>query len=200
MLSINPRQDLFKFRFPDTFFNASILAKYDSFLKQYPSVITDMKTLVNEAILEVSLPELSYTPLEQQTPKKQSNNPAISVSPNYSRGNENVQNVVQKTFTVSVRHTEAYLTYFCLLEHFYNAYDFQNTNKKNFGTFPVQTLTAEGYATMTINFEKVLFTGLSGLPLSYANTDRSFQTFDCTFFFSTFNTTITLPELNLKQS
>lgn len=190
---LNPRQDLFSVFLTDQFFEDSIISKYNDFLKQYPYTIDNMSDVINESIQEIELPAFGYQPIEQNSTS------GYSALLNYLRPNENIQNLFEKTFTISFRHTEGYLTYFCMLEHFFQFYDFTTgQSKKDLGTLPLQTLLPDGQIVSTINFERVLLTGISGLPLSYSNEDRSFRTFDLTFQYSTLSTSFNVPERKLS--
>lgn len=193
MLSNNPRQDLFVFRIPSNFFDKDIVSKYDALLNQYDMTLGSIADVVNESIQAVTFPGFEFTPIEQAQQRD-----GYSSSTEYFRQNENIQQIVQKTVTVTFRHVSGYLTYFCLLEHYFQAYSFK-TDKKNFGTWPVQILDMQGNIIYTLNMKRMLFTGISDLALSYTNTDRSFLSFECTFYYSEFDTVFSLPELNLKS-
>lgn len=186
---LNPRQDLFKFFFPSTVFDDKIIDKYNDFLNQYPYTIDNIVDVINESIQEIELPQFGYQPIEQLS----GGNPPQNW---YHRSNENIQNLIEKTFTVSMRHGEGYLTYFCMLEHFFKYYSF-GEKTPDLGNFPIQTLLADGQIVTTVVFEDVLFTGISGLPLSYSNEDRTFKNFDLTFQYSKLHTTFSIPHRKL---
>jgi hypothetical protein len=191
---LNPRQDLFKFRFPSTVVKPKIYEKYNAYLAQVPRVQDDIVAALNESIQGLTLPGVGYTPITQTATRA----PGYVKSAQNIISSESVQALMDKTITITIRHTEAYLTYFLMLEVFYDAYDFTTPMKsRTFGTFPVQTLNLAGNPIYTILFKDILFTSISELSLSYTQTDRSFQTFDCTFMFSTFDTTFEIPSLKL---
>lgn len=193
MLSNNPRQDLFVFRIQPEFFDADIVKKYDALLRQYDMTFDTIESVINESIQGVTFPGFEFTPIEQVQQRND-----YSSSPEYFRQNENIQSIVQKTITVTFRHVNGYLSYFCLLEHFFKLYSFPET-KRHLGTWPIQILDLYGNVVYTLNMKRMLFTGISDLALSYTNTDRSFISFECTFYYSEFDTVFSLPELNLKS-
>jgi len=190
MLITNPRQDLFAFNFPSTFFDTEILAKYDKLVQYYNIPYRNMKDVINASIMNISTPAFEYTPIEQIQ------NAGSTAYNQYKRSNENIQNLIQKTFTVSIKHVSGYLTYYCMLEHYFKFYSRQS-DKRNLGTFPMQTLDELGNTICTIKHNRVLFTGITGLDLAYSNSDRSFISFDCSFYYSDFDTSITIPEPKL---
>lgn len=177
--------------------SADISKKYNDYLRQYPYVQTSMIDVLNESIQSLSLPAFGYNSinyLQTRQPGSYSSTAENVIS------NENPQNLAEKTFTISIRHCDAYLTYFAMLEIFFNAYDFANKNTKHFGTFVIETLSATGHVIYQLELQRVIFTGISELQLSYAQTDRTFQTFDCTFMYSEFSTAIAIPQLKLTNS
>lgn len=193
MLSINPRNDLFRFYFPENFFRPSIINKYTRFLKQEYYYFDDFQDVINESIKELVFPSVQYTPQEQIQSGTSGNNSANNI---YYRTPENIQRLQEKTVEVTLRHTDGYITYFCLLEHFYFYFNPEN-NKERIGNMSLQTLSSDGYVMTTLYFKNCIFTGISELPLSYANQDRPESTFTITFYFNLFDTTFSLPKKDI---
>lgn len=193
MATLNPRQDLFRYSLPQQFFDKDIIAKYNAYLARFDYEYDSIDDFVNESIQSITLPSFEYTPIEQQSKG------GISAFPVYKPNPQNIQNLPSKTLTVTFRHSDAYITYWLMLEHFFKRYDANEYKHAHFGSMSVQTLSSLGHIVSTMTFEQSLFTGMSELPLSYSNQDRAFDTFTCTFYYSSFNTSFSIPELNLKS-
>lgn len=194
---LNPRSDLFIFQFPSNFVQPSIAEKYNTYLKQFPRVQDTIIDVLNENIQGITMPSFQYDPIQQNKIR----NPGYVGSQESYVSNESVQNVIDKTFTVTIRHIDGYLSYFAMLEVFFGAYNFteQTPNSGHFGTFNVRTLSVDGYAMYTFKMHRMIMSGLDQLSLTFGKMDRSFQTFDVTFRYSEFDTEFTIPDLNTIQ-
>lgn len=193
-LSPNPRSDLFEFNFPDTFLQAKDekgnkpIDKYNEFLNAWPQVLPDFGEVINESIQGISLPVFGYSPISQDHLRN-----SYSTSEQFYKANTHAQNLVQdKTFTVSLRHNEAYLSYFLLLELYF--LHFCDNDHINLGTWNVSTMTGDGVVVYNVKYKDVLFLGMAGLDLSYVDESSNFLSFDLAFGYSSFSTSFNLPE------
>lgn len=184
----DPRSDLFRVYLPTEFLVPDILAKYDEYLKKHPQIMSSMEDILYESIVEVQMPSIGYNPLESQA-----HNTPYSTSTIHHMDSKT--SALDRSFTISFRHTEAYLTYFCLLEHYVHHF---NSEKTSIGTFALQTTLSTGEPIYTVNYTNVLMIGMPELELSYSNSDRSFGTFSVTFYFSSFYSSFELPKLSNK--
>lgn len=194
MLSNNPRIDKFLLIFSDDFFIPEIINKYDQILKQLNYPLLSIKDMIKESIKNVETPEFAYTPIEQIVQDgNYSGFPDAKVSPMSEQ-----QLSESKTIDVTFRHSDGFLTYWCLLEHFYARYAMGPNNKRGpFSSLILQTYSQKGFPSARIYYEQMLFKKIPAILFDYSSPDRNILEFTCSFHYNTFSTSIMLPELNI---
>lgn len=198
MFSPNPRSDAFNVIIPDTFFIDSIIAKYDKFLKQKPYVLFEgIKSMLVESIQSIELPEFGFDPLEQN--RIDNNNAGYNI-PQASK--DSFQKLTEKKIDITFRHTDGFMTYFLMMEHFFKRYEMgpgTNEFRQPFGDIIFETQLAAGPTLCRIYLKKCMLTRVPSLGLTYATPSRDMSTFTCSFAYSDFSTTFEMPELNIKS-
>lgn len=198
MFSNNPRKDLFEVLFPDTFFINHITEKYNNYLKQKRYPLDDMVSVLNESIQGFDSPQFGHQLVEQQSHDANGNvgitnqqTPAISA-----------QNVTEKSFDVSFRHVDGYITYFYLLELYFTRFQFGEGAKYRgqFGTCLLKLKRPDGDPMYTVKYKKCSLISIPPLSLGYNTPSRDFLDFTCTFGWSEFDTALHIPDLNLKKT
>ncbi len=190
-LSPNPRSDQFEINIPYSFFKEEIISKYDKLLNLHPQVFTSFADIVNESVQEFEMPLFGYQPITQENLRND-----FSTSPQYYRSNANAQNLSDKLFTIRLRHSDGYLTYFLMLEHFFAYYN--DVDQMYAGNWNLQTFLSSGSEVFTLNFTNVLFIGISKQNFTYAGQESTFQNFELVFGYSKFDTEFDLPDITNK--
>lgn len=194
MFSQNPRADQFKIIFPDDFYIKEITDKYDDLLNQKPYIFNNINSLLEESIRTFDTPEFGYNLIEQL----ESNGDGVSRI-HQQVPKESEQKLAEKTFSITFRHCDGFLTYFMMLEHFFSRYKLgTNPNRKNFGPIIIEINLPNGLAVCRIKLRRVNLIGVPSLSLDYASTARDQSTFTCTFGYDLFETTFELPTAKLK--
>jgi hypothetical protein len=196
MFSQNPRPDAFRLTIPDTFFIPEICNKYNQLLKQYPYVLKTIDAMLIESIQSIDSPAFGFTAISQNT--IDSNNAGYD---GFQTPKESFQKLTEKTFSVTFRHTNGFMTYFLMLEHFFKRYEMgQGSSRKPFGSMYLETLMpTPGQVLCRIRFDKCILVGIDNLSLTYSGLNRDASTYTCTFAYSEFSTSFELPQLKLKQ-
>lgn len=194
MFSHNPRPDYFRFIMSDEFFLADICSKYNDMLKQKPGVLQTIDQLLIESIQSIDSPEFGFTAAGQGIIDAN-----FAGYDNFQAPKESIQKLTEKTFSVTFRHTDGYMTYFLMLEHFFKRYQMgAGANRKHFGTCILETLMPNYYPICRVRYNRCILVGVDGLSLTYSGLNRDASTFTCTFAYSEFSTSFDIPELKLK--
>lgn len=184
---LNARNNLFTFNFPRTLIPDTISNKYKTYLNRIPgNLIEEPIDYLNYSIQSVNLPGISYNPTEQSK-KTGGTNVFRDVIPYTELFDE---------FTITMQLLDGYINYWLMFDLFNYYYSFNNPNPYLPDVFVIRTLDSEGHVIAQIKTDRVLFTELSSLELSYANNSPDFSTFDATFKFNSYNRRIELPDIN----
>lgn len=190
MLSLDPRPDLFRTRLPDEFFDDDIMKKYDVFTKRREYTFDDFKTVINHSIQSIDIPAfgVNVSFQEQLLSDGFAEKPVVQAA--------SIHRGVDNTFTLTIRHTEAYMTYWCLVEHWFKRNQLgPNGNRKPFEFLLLEVLDYKQQSIAKLEFEKVLFTGVDGLSLAYNQVDRVSNTFSVSFSYASLKPKFSIPEL-----
>ena len=196
MLSNNSSSDKFNLLFTEDFFIDSICDKYNLMLKAKNYPLETIQDMIKESIQTVELPGFEYEPLSQ-TIIDGANATTSSLTVNKT----SEQNLAeQKRITVNFRHSDGYLTYFCLLEHYFARYimGVKNVNRKPFDSMVVSTYSRLNVPMCRLYFKKCLFVSMPQLVMSYSNVQRDFSEFSCGFTYNILETAIEIPDVKLK--
>lgn len=200
MLSLAPRYDLFKFQFPKDFLVPELIEKYSKVLNQRKYVITDPTEFLNESIQGIEVFGIDGSVIEQQQTHKNTNlvehNKGLSQvralgkiqrtepdSQIYYRSTANPLSFLSKQITVTIRHTQGFLTYFMLMENWFHLYAKERLDDKPV-TWYADIINEQGEVISRIIFKNPVFNGLDNLQLSYDKVLREGSTFNATFNYS----------------
>lgn len=193
MLSNNTLFDKFMLTFTDDFFIKEICDKYDLLLKQKRYPFDSIKQMIIESIQTVDSPAFSYEPIEQIVADNNQAGTGMITTPKTSEQ----ALAEQKRLTVNFRHSDGFLTYFCLLEHYFAHFAFGKTslaNRKPFTSMTLTTYSRNLQPMVRIYFQKCLFMSMPELTLSYGSNQRTFSDFSCTFAYTTLQPALDIPD------
>lgn len=196
MLSLNPRYDLVKFKFPKDFLPEDVEEKYAKFLSRETAVINSPIEYLNESIQRLTIPGITDLVITQMqhgsndiSTKQKTSSKAlgkINVEPKTDisyKTTENPLDKITKEFKVTFRHNQGYMNYFMLFESiFYRAC--KPLNHPCDPVFTIELLSETGTIIAVIKLTDVFIDGIDGIELDYSKTDRQADTFDVTFKFN----------------
>jgi len=166
------KNNLIYFRFPNEFIPQSIGDKYDALLRKHQSPYKSTIEFLNSLVINITFPSVSYDTVQQTSGLR---------NPRNFRGGLPITQSITKEFSLDIRLTEGYTSYFIL----YELLLYWNTNteasKQYLPEFMFKTLDLRGYEISTISFTNILFTGIGELALSYSDTTPTFNTFSINF-------------------
>lgn len=196
MLSQNPRADNFNIILPMNFFIDEIIEKYNKLLSQKPYPFDNIIDMLAESIQSFDTPEYGIQPVEQNLANANGTSDSYFTLPKQS-----LQRAADsKTFQISYRHSDGYLTYFMMMEHFFHRLKLGNDDAlKPFGTTFLEFKIPTGEIVYRLKFEHCHLIGVPSLALTYATPSRDFTTFICNFAYTQFQTTFEIPEPKLKS-
>lgn len=190
MLSLNPRTDLAEFIFDDKFWVPSICKKYDDHLKSKNYPIDDIREMVAESLKTFEIPGMSSgvtkqlqfvdgRPIETNTPD-----------------NVNKLQALGKTLQLTFRHTDGYMTYWCLWEHMNAKLD--KDKALVVSDFPMIVRNMYGQKMLHVIYKNALCTGIDGLLIDYQNFERSAKEFTMTWELDRWSVEFTPPRQAVK--
>lgn len=192
MFALDPRPDLFRTRLPDDFIEDDILKKYDHFVTRKPHTFCSFIDVMNESIQSFDLPSFGFNANTQESVSALGGS-----SESVSAPSQNIQKTIDNSFSITFRHTEAYMSYWFMVEHYFKKYQLgPDGNRTPMSFLNLEVLNYRQQSIATISFSNVLYTGADGLSLSYASIDRAATTFTVNFQYQTFTPSFTIPEIN----
>ena len=196
MLSNNPVNDKFLLTFSDDFFIPSICEKYNKLLSQKRYPLLSIQDMVQESIQTFEGPSFAFEPNEQQV--KDSNGASTTTN---TTAKSSIQNLAsQKRFSVNFRHTDGFLTYFCLFEHYLKRYSLGKenpTSRKPFNSVTLTTFSRLSVPMCRVMYAQCLMLDMPPLLQSYSNIERNFSEYSITFSYNTLSTSVDIPEPNI---
>jgi|GEM_PF-762191 hypothetical protein len=178
---LNSRNNLFNFKFPRKFIPIEVADKYRKYLNRMPgNLMTEPIDFINYSIQGVSLPGISFDPIEQ--------------SPNdgtttYHRGAVPIQNTIERQFQVELQLLDGFINYWIMQDTL--LYYYSRQKKEPFtDDLKLQILDAEGIHVMSAVFEKPIFNSISELELNMSSNIAEFSTFTLNFYYNKFNLTL----------
>lgn len=192
MVATNPQFSLFKLELPKDFFKDKITKKYDEWLNIMPLNVSSIASAVNQSIQTITLPSFGVEPTVQQQPALGG---AIEVATSTTLPFESL--IEDKSFNITFRHTNGFMTYFLLLEHYIQYANKVNGNVPDYKTvpdIPLQITDVNKNVLFNFIFQGVNFIGLDELELSKALIRNEFSTFSARFRFNSFKLDFHTPE------
>lgn len=191
---LNSRQSSFLVTFPQTFFCKDVETKYAKYFQSLILPYKNIADLMESTIQSIDFPELDMKPVSQVRPGGKLQE---------FKNSKPIQELFSREFTITFKLTDAFLNYFIFLDNALNYYDFDNVEptyhgktlgepkirpKKDwdgqyFDPIRLTMLSNEGYAVVSVVFDKPLLKGWSGLKLNYSSNHPDFNTFAVKFNF-----------------
>lgn len=170
------RNNQFDFRFPRNFVPKEIVDKYRPYINRIPgNMIKEPIDIINYGIQGINLPGISYDPLEQKGKLGTNRLHRASLLPGELTANE---------LNVKVKLLDGYINYFMLWDIFNYYYSQGNSDLYlPHGTI-IQLLDSAGNVIIIAELERLLFTSISSLDLSFNGNSQEFNTFDITFVYN----------------
>lgn len=165
----NTKNNLLYFRFPQDFIPLHIEEKYNTLLKQHQCAFKSTREYINSLMINFRLPGLDYDLTSQEHAR----------SPRNFRGGLDIFRSFDKTFSIDIRLTEGYLSYFILLETIIYWND-QNT-VNYLPKFTFKTMNLRGFEIATVEYSEVLFNSIGELTLTSSDVEPTFNSFTIGF-------------------
>lgn len=188
---LNAKSNQFRFLFPKGFIYPEIEEKYSRFLKKIPGPFESMNDYVNHTIQGITFPSIQADTNEQINGREvysdnDSNENFLTKNPRSVKGSFDLSRVLDKNFTVTLKAADGFLNYWILFENLQKFLQVYNPDQY-VPDFQIQYLDFMGYQFSTINYRKVLFTGISEMELAYNSVAMDFRTFTVSFKYSNFD-------------
>lgn len=162
---------------PNTFYPEVVDTWKPVFKRLYLPYVS-LEDAFNAQITSISFPSVQHTPVKQGFQ-------------NYDltkRGGKQLNQMMDKTFTITVKLTESYLTYFMARQQFDLFMKFGEQAKELYmPPISVTILDDGGFEIITYTYSELTPTGLSDFDLSYAARPGTFNTFTWTFAYNYFD-------------
>lgn len=197
MLSLSPRMDLFRFKFPKDFLPEELNEKYKRIISKNKAVIYEPIEYLNESIQGITFPGISDLLVEQTQhsplhPENENYNKGIkshrlNVEPqrtNVTYSPANPLSQITGEFTVTLRRCQGLYNYWMLYESiFYKTLKQYNRAGKD-DVFYISIMNEDGIAVARLKLFQPRIDGIDGLEFSYNKTERENGTFDIKFRFN----------------
>jgi len=167
----NTKNNLVYFRFPYEFVPEEISNKYDPLLKAYQTPFKSTVEYLNSLITNITLPSISVDNI-QQTHARATRN---------FRGGLDIYRGISKEFTIDMRLTEGYLSYFMLYDILIWWNDSVDATDRYINDFELVTLDLQGREVATIKYKEILYNSITELTLAYSDVNAQFNTFSIGF-------------------
>lgn len=164
----------FEFNFPLTFVPESVEKRYLGYLKAKRKMHSSVLDFLNSTILNLSFPSITFNTV---------NNPQIKHRKNISwKAVDNINDLFEKTITVTVRDVDAHINYFILLDCL--SYKYLDTDTTYDENVIVTIVNENRNALYQIQFRDVIWLGMSDISLAYNVVDMGTDTFTLQFTYN----------------
>lgn len=196
MYSNNPQNDLFNVGISEDFWVPEIVNPYNNLLKQLNYPLQTIQEIIMESIQSVELNGFDIEFGEQQQPTDDGG--STPNSPPSSTSNQNLD--TQKIVTINYRHTDGFLSYYCLLQHYFKRHEtgYENIYRTPFSALILTTQNVNATIAVDKKFYKVQMKSVPPLVYSYSSIDRQFDTFAIEYKYNRMGVDIHIPTLNIK--
>lgn len=164
----------FEIRFPIGFIPTNIKDKYKPYLNRLPNMpFKDTLEFLNSTIKGITIPGLSYSPLEQTR-----NRGRIG----QFKDNKPIKELLTKNFTIEFMKIDGLINYWLMYEIYLNRY-FEFTN---FIEEPiiVTFFDNDGHEVSRYILKEILYVDLSDFSVDYSENEQRFDTFSAEFIFN----------------
>lgn len=176
---LNSRNNLFNFKFNRNFIPKEVADKYRPYLNKMPgNLISEPIDFVNYSIQGLSVPGLSFDPVEQSP-----NDGTIT----YHRGSVPIQNTIsERQIQIELQLLDGYINYWILQDTL--LYYYSKENKSPYiEDLKLQILDSEGNNVISVGFQKPIFNSISELELNMSSNIADFATFTLNFYYNRFD-------------
>ena len=197
MFSRDPKRNLFDFIFPETFFVKEICEKYNQYLRQREYPLETIEDVLMESLQGFTTPEYGVTLIEQT---KRDN--VFLGTQKYEYPKESVQKMSEKSFQITFRHVEGFITYNFIQEllfHFYRIGEKDSNLRGEFGNCILKLNRHDGDYISKNTYNQCYILGLGSLDLTYSSITRDFVTFTVNFGYNDLSSSFNIPDLDLKK-
>jgi hypothetical protein len=189
---LNAKNNQFVFRFPKGFISPELEQKYNFYLKRLPTPFANITDYVNHTIQSVTFPSVASDEVEQWVGRRTMvDGKTVTKNPQYWRQSLDLERIIPKEFTVSLKAADGYLNYWVLYE-VYRDYLTVPNMEDYFPDMSIMYLDRDGYQILTIDFQQPLMKGISEVEMNYSSTALEFRTFTVNFKYNRFNISVKL--------
>jgi len=185
--SLNSQNNQFVFSFPTDFVPKELQIKYKERLERMHSVFDDVIDYLNNSILSVTFPGLNFKTSEQIKRYGKTINYRSAQAPYDTYTND----VVIKLESVN-NNANYFMLHDILMWHYVN------TQNMFVNPFLIQILDQNRVINWQYEFREIIFTKISPITFSYAETDVKVNSFDLSFKFNYLDF-IYIPEIKMPN-
>ena len=173
---LNSKNSNYVFSFPKSFLFKEVKDRYEPILKRTASPYSSLVDYLNASIQGITFPGIE-SEVVQQTLREDN----VKWKDGFRAGKH-----LQKEFTVTFKSYEGYINYWIMYDQLkqFLSYD---QELEFFAPTSLSFLDQTGFELINMEYQQVLFTGMSSLELSFSSNVSEFQTFDCTFVYNYLN-------------
>lgn len=184
MLSLKSRKDAFRLILPNEFIPKEIDEKYTKVLADSHSFIVKPIDFINESIQSVAVFGFNDMTMNQEQLRYYQNSkssmPLGNASFNY-RSFTNPEQLLDKTLTLTFRHTLGYLNYFILMETAFKQYHRDTDYDSLPDAFFLDMLNENGAIYARVKLSNPMIDGMDMLNLTYSSPVAESDTFNVIF-------------------
>ncbi|MCK9574561.1 MAG: hypothetical protein WC979_01505 [Candidatus Pacearchaeota archaeon] len=170
---LNAKNNNFRLEIPKEFFYKDVTEKYEFYLNRLPVPYDNIPDFVNASIQGVSFPAAAGPTVDQTSFE----------DPIKWRGRGKLERWLTREFSITFKLYEGYINYWIMFEQLQKFYSYDQTNYM-LNDFVLQFLDNTGFELIAFKFEKIIFTGISALDLSFSSNTPEFKTFTCDFAYN----------------
>ena len=189
---LNSKNNQFVFRFPKGFIFPEIEEKYNFYLKRLPTPFENITDYINNTVQSVTFPSVASDEVEQWVGRKVTvDGKNIGKNPQYWRQSLDLDRVIPKEFTVSMKAADGYINYWALFENYRHYLTITDTTDY-VPDMNIIYLDRDGYELITIGFKEPLIKSISDVEMNYSQTAMEFRVFSMTFKYNRFDINVKL--------
>jgi hypothetical protein len=174
---LNQRQNSFILSFPPTFFSNDVQEKYKKYYQSLLLPYDSINEFMSSTIQSVDFPGWNMDPAQQIR--------MLGKQQDYKNAKQ-VEDLFERSFTVTFKLTDAYLNYFIFLENSLQYLDF-DSRTPTFSPMRLTLLDNQGYLVGSVIFNRPVLTSQNGFKLSYSANTPDFKTFEAKFTYFNFD-------------